>query len=140
VPDPQAEATFLRSKLRWEERDTGEHAGVLRLYRDLLDLRRLPALRSRSRDSFGLVALGEAALALRRNGPAAGEAALVLVNLRGRLELELGARPETIAPGGCAWSTRLSTEDERYGGRGGPQVQGNSVVFEGPAAVVLTCG
>jgi len=40
VPDPQAEETFLRSKLRWEELDGEPHAGMLRWYRELLGLRR----------------------------------------------------------------------------------------------------
>lgn len=44
VPDPQEEATFQRSKLRWSECRDQPHAGVLALYRDLLHLRRtLPA-------------------------------------------------------------------------------------------------
>ena len=40
VPDPQDPETFLRSKLRWDEKDAGIHARILRLYRDLLALRR----------------------------------------------------------------------------------------------------
>ncbi len=40
VPDPQAEETFLRSKLRWEEAQEGEHADMLHWYRSLITLRR----------------------------------------------------------------------------------------------------
>ncbi|HEY3987905.1 MAG TPA: malto-oligosyltrehalose trehalohydrolase [Acidobacteriaceae bacterium] len=40
VPDPQAEETFLRSKLRWEERDEGAHAETLEWYRRLIAMRR----------------------------------------------------------------------------------------------------
>ena len=37
VPDPQAESTFLDSKLDWSEVDqTGDHAEMLDLYRDLV--------------------------------------------------------------------------------------------------------
>jgi maltooligosyltrehalose trehalohydrolase len=39
VPDPQAEETFLRSKLRWEEREKGVHAEMLDWYRRLIRLR-----------------------------------------------------------------------------------------------------
>jgi maltooligosyltrehalose trehalohydrolase len=39
VPDPQDPATFLRSKLRWEESGEGMHARMLRLYRELIALR-----------------------------------------------------------------------------------------------------
>jgi maltooligosyltrehalose trehalohydrolase len=40
VPDPQAEETFLRSKLRWEEISEGVHAEMLEWYRRLIALRR----------------------------------------------------------------------------------------------------
>jgi maltooligosyltrehalose trehalohydrolase len=40
VPDPQVEETFLRSKLRWEERNHGVHAEMLDWYRRLIRLRR----------------------------------------------------------------------------------------------------
>src|SRR6185503_1368635 len=40
VPDPQAEATFARSRLEWARRREGRHAELLRLHRDLLRLRR----------------------------------------------------------------------------------------------------
>jgi maltooligosyltrehalose trehalohydrolase len=40
IPDPQDPQTFARSKLDWDEVDTGEHARLHRLYRDLIALRR----------------------------------------------------------------------------------------------------
>jgi maltooligosyltrehalose trehalohydrolase len=40
IPDPQDPQTFQRSKLDWSELDTGEHARLLRIYRDLIALRR----------------------------------------------------------------------------------------------------
>ncbi len=40
VPDPQAESTFLDSKLDWSELDSGGHAAMLGLYRQLASLRR----------------------------------------------------------------------------------------------------
>ena len=50
VPDPQDPATFTRSKLNWAEREHGEHARTLALYRELLRLRRTdPVLRNRDR-------------------------------------------------------------------------------------------
>lgn len=46
-PDPHDEATFERSKLRWESLRREEHQMILSLYRELLRLRRsTPALRS----------------------------------------------------------------------------------------------
>ena len=40
VPDPQDPATFESAKLAWEEAETGDHARILALYRDLARLRR----------------------------------------------------------------------------------------------------
>ncbi len=40
IPDPQDPQTFQRSTLDWSELGTGEHAQLLRIYRDLLSLRR----------------------------------------------------------------------------------------------------
>ena len=38
-PDPEAESTFLRSKIRWEDRETGNHRVLLEFYRALIALR-----------------------------------------------------------------------------------------------------
>jgi maltooligosyltrehalose trehalohydrolase len=40
VPDPQDPATFLRSKLDWQELDRAPHRDVLQWYRELIALRR----------------------------------------------------------------------------------------------------
>jgi malto-oligosyltrehalose trehalohydrolase len=40
IPDPQDEATFLRSKLDWPERDGAGHRELLAWYRELIALRR----------------------------------------------------------------------------------------------------
>jgi maltooligosyltrehalose trehalohydrolase len=40
IPDPQDPQTFQRSKLKWEETDTGEHQQLRRIYQDLIALRR----------------------------------------------------------------------------------------------------
>jgi maltooligosyltrehalose trehalohydrolase len=40
VPDPQDPETFRRSKLDWDEAAGGDHARLLKLYRDLANLRR----------------------------------------------------------------------------------------------------
>jgi len=55
IPDPQAEATFLRSKLDWSEQASGEHHTTLRLYRAVLELRRTdPVLQGPSQTSVGI--------------------------------------------------------------------------------------
>lgn len=48
IPDPQAEATFVASKLRWAERELSGHATTLALYRDALALRKTDPVLSRT--------------------------------------------------------------------------------------------
>jgi maltooligosyltrehalose trehalohydrolase len=118
IPDPQAETTFLRSRLDWSERTTPGQAGVLRLYRALLAIRsEHPALRRRDRGSFDVATLGEGALAVRRSDDE-GEL-LVVVNLRGEIRLDLPDLQITRPPRGAQWSYLLATEETRFGGDGG---------------------
>lgn len=119
IPDPQAEESFQRSKLRWEEREEPEHAGVLRLYRELLALRRSePALRGGAdRDRFSVAELGEGALALRR-GDGAGGAFLLAVCLGGEIRIDLHEEEATRPPEAARWCYLLSTEEARFGGEG----------------------
>ncbi|PTA68376.1 malto-oligosyltrehalose trehalohydrolase [Deinococcus arcticus] len=59
VPDPQAEATFESAKLNWAEREQGEHARTLALYRALLRLRRDdPVLAVRTRRALSAGTFG----------------------------------------------------------------------------------
>ena len=51
LPSPQAEETFLRSKLDWTELDRAGHATCLALYRE--------ALRLRPKDPESLTSLGQ---------------------------------------------------------------------------------
>ncbi|HVA86312.1 MAG TPA: malto-oligosyltrehalose trehalohydrolase [Candidatus Saccharimonadales bacterium] len=47
IPDPQAPATFQRSKLAWDEMDHGAHADLLKWHRRLIELRHIiPELRN----------------------------------------------------------------------------------------------
>ena len=126
TPDPQAEATFHRSRLDWSERELPEHAGVLALYRELLRLRAAhPALRERARGSFAARPLGDDALLLDRCG--GGRCLTVLVNVRGRLAHAVGRRRRVL----------LATEEPRFGGRSAPSVRDGIVHLEGPTVVVL---
>ena len=116
IPDPQAKDTFVRSKLRWEERSEPPHRGMLALYGELLAMRRShPALRSQDRKRFTVTALGDHALALRRSSPD-GEAILVVVNFGGELRFRAEDRPGTSPPSGRHWQLHLTTEAERFGG------------------------
>lgn len=46
-PDPQSTETYLRSKIRWEDRYSGKHSALLRFYKTLIGLRKNnPALKT----------------------------------------------------------------------------------------------
>jgi maltooligosyltrehalose trehalohydrolase len=67
IPDPQAESTFLRSKLRPGEADTPPGAALQTLYATLLDLRRTdPVLAVQDRHAMEAKALRQDVLAVRR--------------------------------------------------------------------------
>jgi maltooligosyltrehalose trehalohydrolase len=143
IPDPQDEATFLRSKLRWDEREAPAHAPVLALYRALLALRRdEPALRTTDRAHFEVAALdgaaGAGALALRRSS-AAGDCLLTVVSFGASLAHRLDADAATRAPEGARWARVLSTEEARFGGAEADVRDGtvDVVALGAPGAVVL---
>ncbi|MBL7497912.1 malto-oligosyltrehalose trehalohydrolase [Frankia sp. CNm7] len=104
VPDPQAEATFTRSKLDWSQPATEPHRGLLDWYRRLVALRRaVPELADPDWAS-ARCAYDEHAgwFVLYRGGPPAGVA--VVCNLSAvRQSIPVGAtggeEPEPAAPG-----------------------------------------
>jgi maltooligosyltrehalose trehalohydrolase len=136
IPDPQAEQTFQRSRLDWGERQHEPHAGVLRLYRELLRVRREhPAMRSRERSDWSVQAVSDGAIALRRKG-SEGDVLLV-ANLAGRLVLDLGSGPVT-APERGEWAVMLHSEEPRFGGsRSAVDLRGGRLELAGPCAAVL---
>jgi maltooligosyltrehalose trehalohydrolase len=60
IPDPQARATFERSRLDWAERTRPPHARVLAVHRAMIHLRRSdPVLRRAERDRLRATAWGD---------------------------------------------------------------------------------
>jgi maltooligosyltrehalose trehalohydrolase len=50
IPDPQAVETFLKSKIKWENRKSGKHKMLLGFYKCLIELRKeIPALSNLSK-------------------------------------------------------------------------------------------
>jgi maltooligosyltrehalose trehalohydrolase len=142
IPDPQAEETFVRSKLDWSERDRMPHAGMLALHRALLHLRAThSALRRRDRASFAVTALGPDALALRRTGDG-GSALLLVVTFAAPLTANLASTDETRPPANRAWTLHLCTEEGRFGCESEGEIARLSadgqLVIPHPGAVVLT--
>jgi maltooligosyltrehalose trehalohydrolase len=140
IPDPQAEKTFLDSKLRWDEREHMPHRGLLDLHRDLLRLRRdEAAMQGAERDGFAIEAIGERTLALRRSA-LSGDTMLAVIHLGDATTLRLDAIEATPRESNEHWTPVLSTEDARYGGSGSGAVigrDGATLTLSGPGAVIL---
>ena len=114
IPDPQAEATFLGSRLRLEERH--RHAGIHRLYRDLLHRRLVdPVQRHNDRTRTRAVALGADLLAVHRWWQ--GEHRLLLANLGAARTIDLADIPDLP---GLDWQVSLATSDPEFDGSGDP--------------------
>lgn len=139
IPDPQAASTFERSRLNWGERETAPHAGVLELYRRLLELRRTaPALQRHDRGSFHVVELGEGGLAMYR-GHTEDPPILLLCQLTGEITLTPAEYPSLAPPPGHRWTPALVTEEMRFGGSGqwGRLEGDGSLHLVAPVALVM---
>ncbi|MBI4869962.1 MAG: malto-oligosyltrehalose trehalohydrolase [Candidatus Riflebacteria bacterium] len=142
IPDPQDRATFRRSKLRWAEKVRRPHAGILRLYRALLRLRaRHPVMTGSATARPRCRPLGKHGLVLLR---ATREGRLLtVVNLRGRMAVDLRAAEVPKPPRGSAWRLLLATEDVCHGGVPGSVTfdeKTQRLRMEGPGALVLEAG
>jgi len=131
IPDPQSADTMARSRLRWEERGEMPHAGVWRMYRELLGIRRELG------SGLHVEALDADTVALRR-GSRGGSDYLLVARLRGRGTVE--AAGALVAAD--AWRQILTSEDPPFAENGrAPQVNAGparvSIRFAGPAAVLL---
>ena len=137
IPDPQAPGTFDASRLDWQERDAPGHAAVLRLYADILRLRRTLA----SADASGpltATALDDATLMLTRT-TTDGAPVLVVTRFEGAGRCRVDA-PVPAPVGG--WTVVATSDDPPYGGPAAapPAVTHESspwITFHGPATVVL---
>lgn len=59
-PDPQSEAVFRRSKIKWEKRSTDKHGSILHFYKELIHVRKtIPALKNLSKKNLEIVTLRE---------------------------------------------------------------------------------
>jgi maltooligosyltrehalose trehalohydrolase len=118
VPDPQDQATFLRSKLDWSERDRAGHREMLAWYRELIALRRsCPELTDPRLD---------------RTGVAYDEVARWLVVSRGRLRIaaNLGPGPATLPLGRPGTSLLVASG-------AGVTIAGDTVTMPGAAFAVV---
>src|SRR5918993_1204372 len=133
IPDPQAESTFLGSKLRWDERDQQPHSTTLALYQRLLALRAVhPALQATPCPCGEAWAHGDGALVMRRRGD--GETYVVVAALREACDVPYA---EYANERGSV-ELLLSTEDPAFAADPmPPDVGAGRVAFRRPGAVLL---
>lgn len=82
VPDPQAEDTFLRSKIHWEKQGHGEHKIIRQWHEELLRLRgTLTPLKDFDKKNVQVEVISQTAFALSRKSGETGEKLLCLFNL-----------------------------------------------------------
>jgi maltooligosyltrehalose trehalohydrolase len=130
IPDPQAEKTFLDSKLKWAERHTDGHAAVLTLYREALKLRKTHrCLKDRSRAAWRArqLSLGVAAIIYGSSG---GPRLAVVTNLQVTGSSPWPISAELLRSEGGNWQMVLSSNDARFGGEGDDTRSPATVVFE----------
>jgi len=116
VPAPHDEATFVDSKLDWNE--AKDHAEVLAFHRDLLQLRACdPVISQQDVTKIDGATLSEHAFVLRWFDDEHGDRLLV-VNLDRELPLAAPSEPLLAPTYGATWQLLWSSEDPRYGGYG----------------------
>ncbi|GAB4091875.1 malto-oligosyltrehalose trehalohydrolase [Flaviaesturariibacter terrae] len=133
APDPVAEETFHRSKLRWELRSEGQHALLLSFYKRLIALRKTePSLYVLERRTVSAEASEtDNTLILQRQG--AGQSLLCLMNFSRSLT------PFTLPVCDSSWSLRLDSAAPEWGGSSAAAGEGLSgdIVLVQPESFIL---
>ncbi len=114
--DPQALTTFERCKLDWSKTATSPYAEILRLYRDLISLRKRHACLGNCRKDLAEIQIDENAktFVMKRTDPA-GSSALLILNF------SAAAQSVPIAGDSQPWRSLLWTGDQVYGGSPEPR-------------------
>jgi maltooligosyltrehalose trehalohydrolase len=135
LPNPQAEATFERSRLRWDERSAPSHTACLALHRRLLRLRAdHPALQASDAPTAEARALDDDTVMVTRTTADGSAAFVVYARLRGA--------GTVIADIGRA-DTVLTTEDREFAEDPTPpsiDLDHGLLTFHRPGAVIFAVG
>ncbi|HEX2869047.1 MAG TPA: malto-oligosyltrehalose trehalohydrolase [Ignavibacteriales bacterium] len=136
LPDPASINTFEKSKIDFTERKT--NAGIYKMHRDLLTLRREdPVLSRQDRENMYGAVLSDGAFLLRFFD-AEERDRLLIVNFGRDLKLSVSPEPLLAPPEGKKWSLLWASENPEYGGCGSPEVEADGQwKIQGYAAVLL---
>ena len=112
MPDPQDEATFLRSRIEPRLRDGGHHRTLLEFYREILLLRKdHPVLSRLNKEDMEVVSYESEKVMFVRRWRGSAQTAAVFGFSPGPVSLEL-----PIPPG--RWEKLVDSSDLRWGGEG----------------------
>jgi maltooligosyltrehalose trehalohydrolase len=115
IPDPQAEETFLASKLKLDERWT--HKGIYQLYHDLLALRRDdPVLARQDRSRTHAAAIGAEIVAVYRWHEDGHR--LIMANFGAAASVPAADEPMLSELPTGRWRLAMATSARKYGGDG----------------------
>jgi len=114
--DPQAPGTFEHCKLDWSKTEVSPHAEILRLYRDLISLRRRHLSLANCRKELTEIQFNEQRkwLLMKRSDPS-GSGALLVFNFSSE------AQSIPVLDSDPSWRLALWTGDAIYGGGSGPR-------------------
>jgi len=114
--DPQAPGTFEHCKLDWSKTEVSPHAEILRLYRDLISLRRRHLSLANCRKELTEIQFNEQRkwLLMKRSDPS-GSGALLVFNFSSE------AQSIPVLDSDHSWRLALWTGDAIYGGGSGPR-------------------
>jgi maltooligosyltrehalose trehalohydrolase len=138
IPDPQAESTFLNSRLRWTEQTEAAHRRSLALYRALIALRREhPALTGSQETSGRANAPDDETIVVRRDGLGGTFWIVARFKSAGSVDLAAVAGAGEGAEG-ADFETVLDTEHAEYADAPAAiDITGSVVRFDRPGAVIL---
>jgi maltooligosyltrehalose trehalohydrolase len=138
IPDPQAESTFLASKLDWSERDC--HSGVLALYRTLLHLRRNdPVLSVNDRSATAAFAPSAQIVVVHRwRG---NDHRVLVANFGHAVKMPQAWLERVLGGPDERWGSVLSTDESRFGGEGRlPEIDSKAGTVRMPARTAAIVG
>ncbi len=137
IPDPQAESTFVSSKLDWSESRSARHEPLLSLYDNCLRLRAdFAAFRPASRETWQVEKLDLGAGAIRYKNDDGDW--LLIFSLAGTHRGLLADEWMAQLPEGRRWVLELSSNEQRFGGAGmGFDEAAGEVVLTGAEVLVL---
>jgi len=115
IPDPQAEETFYKSKLAWQDLTNPENVRLLRLYQDLIRFRRTK-LMERRRGTWQVELVARFTIALRYHNGSGNTGVLALIQLVPAQAI-IDADSAILRPRKRAgWQFALSSNQPVYGG------------------------